>query len=69
MLLLIEAKSCAVAVHDEGLVENPSMGGGPVVLAITGSACVGPVFKFPAFGGGCEKSMDEINDERFRESI
>ena len=54
MLLLIDANSCSEADQGRRLM-NPQKGGGPVVCV--GSACGGMTFKFPAKGGGLEKSM------------
>ena len=62
MLWLIDASSCNDADHGWRLM-NPPKGGGPVVCV--GSACVGTTFKFPAKGGGLEKSIEatSIEDE------
>ena len=44
------------ADHIGFCVLKPLKGGGPVVFV--GSAAVDCDFKFPAEGGGCEKSID-----------
>ena len=63
MLELMMDNSSVDADQAVGFDENPSTGGGPVIDAIAGSACVGLIFEFAAkaLGGGTEKSTNEMS--------